>query len=88
MGCGNRTKIQYETKLIVPDDTLIKACDKTPPPSKEDMVNADDVQRQRLYADAWHDTFEDLVECDTRMGAIREWKERQLQAEQELEDED
>lgn len=81
-GCGTRTKIVYETHLIVPEDELLQDCYIAPPPDKEKLLQADDVGRQELYVEAWHAQLRSVVNCNHEKRALRDWKAKQLQAHQ------
>lgn len=59
------------------------------PPSKKVLVDANSLERQRIYAQAWLEQTSQVAACNERLYAIRQWvKEQEKLIEQSEKDTD
>lgn len=69
------TKVEYQYKSI--PSALLKACQITPPPKKEEYVNASDSKKLDLLSELSIKLYGDLKACNDQVSSIREYDMKQ-----------
>ena len=88
VGCGpTMPVVSYKTKVVAPEDNLLRDCFVRPPPSREAYKNAGvnatreqaAEQREKLLFDYSGAQLKDTAGCNVRWQELRKWKKEQIE---------
>lgn len=65
-----------QTIAVVPSSDLLETCSPKQPPDPERLSEAGISQRYALLEQAWLEQTSRLNECNARLEALSEWRER------------
>ena len=79
MGCGPRTVVQHQTRVVVPDAGMLRQSLVNPPPNREDFMNASPTLQIQMLGRAWQKQTASLVKCNIQLEGISNWKSEVLE---------
>lgn len=78
-GCTPQTVIVTKLVPVMPDDSMIKTCDVTPPPSSDEYFSLNQEFRDRAMFNLAKSQYLDMSKCNNRLLNLQKWKQKQLE---------
>lgn len=84
VGCASTPKpepeIRYKTIVVAPADNLLADCGIKSPPLADDYLKIDQwTKKEEVLVDLTEGNMKNLIACNIRLKALREWKAKQLE---------